>query len=322
MGLTMVAADTSLLAAAGVGRGLHRVDRRHRQRARQNIARCFPAFTRDQVDELTEKTFEHLVQLAIEVCHTPRMIHPDNWTDRVAITQMGSAIGLLNAGNPAVLVTGHVGNWEILGYLLATLGYKIHAIARPLDNPYVNRWLLGIREKRGLSIITKWDATEQMLAVLAQGELLAFIADQNAGDRGLFVPFFGKLASTYKSIGLLAISQNLPIICGYACRRQQPRGCYYQLGTTDVIYPHEWANQADPLFYVTARYMRAIENMIRLAPAQYFWMHRRWKSRPQWEREGKPMPASTRRHLEALPWMTSCLMDSLAQPIPPDELVL
>ncbi len=320
MGLTMVNADASLVAAAAVGRGLYHIDPRHRQRAQRNIARSFPDMSSDQVNRLSQATFEHLLQLAMEVCHTPRIIGPDSWADRVNLTDMSKAIELLNSGQPVLLVTGHVGNWELLGYLLATLGYKVHALARPLDNPYLNRWLLSIREQRGLSIITKWDATEQMISVIDRRELLAFIADQNAGDRGMFVPFFGKLASTYKSIGLLALSKNLPIICGYAKRTGKPRGCHYQLGTTDIIHPHEWADQPDPLYYVTARYMRAIESMVRLSPEQYFWMHRRWKSRPKWEREGKPMPVSIRRSLQALPWLTATQIDELAQPLSAEDL--
>ena len=190
---------------------------------------------------------------------------------------------------------------------------RMEAIARPLDNVLVNDWLLGIREKRGLKVITKWDATQRMLDVLSAGGALGFIADQNAGDKGMFVPFFGRLASTYKSIGLLAISQNVPIICGFAHRLgNQYR---YELGTVDVIRPEDWTSQPDPLYYVTARYMRAIETMVRLRPEQYLWMHRRWKSRPKHERDNKPMPGSMRRSLEQLPWMTPDLLEQLQLPV-------
>src|SRR5690606_19753661 len=132
------------------------------------------------------------------------------------------------------------------------LGYDVDAIARPIDNPLINRWLLGIRERKGMRIITKWDATERMLQVLEAGGALGFIADQNAGDKGLFVPFFGRLASTYKSIGLLAMNRQVPVVCGYA-HRIGP-GFRYELGVVDVIRPEEWESQRDPLFYITARY--------------------------------------------------------------------
>ena len=128
--------------------------------------------------------------------------------------RLGPAIDLLNTGKPAILVTGHLGNWEVLGTLLAVLGYRCDAIARPIDNPLISDWLMGVRERRGLRIITKWNATDRMVAVLHRGGALGYIADQNAGTRDLFVPFFGKLASTYKSIGLLAMTQEVPVVCG------------------------------------------------------------------------------------------------------------
>lgn len=310
--LTMFDADANVRSSRVIGRGIYRWGGRRTSRARANLQRSFPEFAPHKREQVLRASFEHFTQLVLEVIHTPRIIHPDTWSRRVSITHMGQAIQLLNTGRPVLMVTGHLGNWEVLGYLLAVLGYHVHAIARPIDNPLINQWLLGIREKRGMEIITKWDATERMMQVIDAGEPLAFIADQNAGERGLFVPFFGRMASTYKSVGLLAIRRELPIICGYA-HRVGP-DCRYELGTQDIIYPHQWQEQDDPLYYITARYMRAIENMVRLRPAQYLWMHRRWKSRPRWEKAGKPMPANVIRQLEALPWMDQPQMDRLLAP--------
>lgn len=312
MGLTFFDVEDNLHTAAAMGRLLCRVDRRHRERTAHNLRLSFPELTQPQIEDLTEKTFEHLVQLAVEVLYAPRLIHADSWSGHVRIGDLDGAVELLNSDQPVILVTGHFGNWEAMGYLMALAGYPVDAIARPIDNPLINDWLLGIRQRRGLRIITKWDATDQMLQVLETGGLLGFIADQNAGDRGLFVPFFGRLASTYKSIGLLAISRKVPIICGYA--RRFPPHLRYELGTTDIIYPDQWANEPDPLYYVTSRYMRAIEKMIKICPEQYLWMHRRWKSRPRHERLNKPMPASLQRRLESLPWINQPTLNRLMHP--------
>src|SRR5207302_3983874 len=99
---------------------------------------------------------------------------------------------------------GHYGNWEVLGYMLATLGFDTTSVARPLDNRYVNRWLLGVRERKGQRIIDKRGAMTDIAPLLDRGGTVAFIADQDAGRKNLFVDFFGRKASTYKSIGLLA----------------------------------------------------------------------------------------------------------------------
>lgn len=313
--LTSFHVDTNLRAAAQLGRLMHAIDRRHRERAHHSIALSFPEWDRATVERVTERSFQHFVQLAVEVLHTPRTINMATWSRHLRLNELSRAIEVLNRGHGAVMVTGHLGNWEVLGYSMALLGYDLDAIARPIDNPLVNDWLLGIRQRRGMRIITKWNATDRMLQVLREGGALGFIADQNAGNKGMYVPFFGRLASTYKSIGLLALRKQVPVVCGFAHRIGT--GYQYEVGVIDVIEPSDWEGRRDPLFYITARYSRAIETMIRMHPQQYLWMHRRWKSRPRHEREGKPMPASLRRNLEDLPWMTDDLMRRLEIPPPP-----
>jgi KDO2-lipid IV(A) lauroyltransferase len=314
MVLTTFEARDNLRAAGAIGQAIYYISKRHRERAMIHLRMAFPDKNEEQLKELAIDCFEHFVQLVVEVCHTPRLIGYDTWHERIALGPLAPAIRMLNEGKPAILITGHLGNWEVLGSLLAILGYEVDAVARPLDNPLVNDWLLGIRQKRGLRIITKWQASDRMMEVLRNGGALGIIADQNAGEKGMFVPFFGKLASTYKSVGLLAMRQKVPVVCGYAHR--VGNDCCYELGVEDIIEPDQWANQPDPLFYITARYMRAIENMVRRVPKQYLWMHRRWKTRPAHEKAGKPMPDTLRAKLESLPWMTPELMASLREPVP------
>src|SRR5205814_1011332 len=113
--------------------------------------------------------------------------------------------------------------------------------------------------------------TTTALDILQRKGILGFIADQNAGPKGMFVPFFGRQASTYKSIGLLAIQHNVPVIIGYARRRNDR--FQFDLGVQDIIYPQDWLNfpkdQYDnELHYLTARYTRAIEGFVRDDPTQ------------------------------------------------------
>jgi KDO2-lipid IV(A) lauroyltransferase len=150
-----------------------------------------------------------------------------------------------------------------------------------LDNPYVNRWLLGVRERQGQRIVAKRGATDEVTQTLESGGMVAFIADQNAGPKGIFVDFFGRAASTYKSIALLAMRYEVPVVIGYARRRAE--AFVFDVGTQDVIHPRDWKDQPDPLRYITQRYTRAIEEMVRADPGQYLWVHRRWKTRPKGE---------------------------------------
>ncbi len=313
MGLHMLPLRWVLGGARDVGSLIHRFDHKHRRRAIANITRSLPHLDAGRAERIAELSMQHFIQLGAEVMFTPRLIHLDTWAEHMRLNRLEETLDLVLSDRPVILLTGHFGNWELLGYALATLGIGVNAIARPIDNPLVNRWLLGVRERQGMRVITKWGATDEMQRILEVGGTLGFIGDQNAGDKGMFVPFFGRLASTYKSIGLLAMHYNAPVICGYALRTGED--FHYEIGVTDIIRPEHWDGQPDPLYYLTARYMRAVESMVRLEPGQYLWVHRRWKSRPRFERLGKPMPASLHRQLEQLPWMTDEMMASLQKPL-------
>ncbi len=304
--------------AVRIGDLFDRFDHKHRMRARYHIRICFPEWTEQQVADCARESTRSLMQLAFEVLQTPQVLNADSWRDHIETRELGPAIDVLNADGPRILLGAHLGNWEVLGYFLAMLGYHTSTIARPLDNRLINDWLLGIRERHGMRIVTKFDATQRMTSVLENGGLLAFTADQNAGSKGVFVPFFGRLASTYKSIGLLAMNYRTPIIIGYGHRL--PGNFRFEVGTSDIIHPEEWESREDPLYYITARYCRAIERMVRLRPDQFLWTHRRWKHRPRHEQLGKPIPGGLRRKLEDLPWMDDALMARLENPPPVDKV--
>jgi len=183
------------------------------------------------------------------------------------------------AGRTArVGVTGHFGNWEVLGYMVGALGIRTYAVARPIDNPYIDRWLLRHREETGQCIISKFGAADLAVRVIEQQSPLCFVADQHAGSKGIWVDFFGRPASTYKSIALLAMQMNCPIAVGGAWRL----GNRFKFRTSivDVIDPQDYADDKDAVRSITVRYTKALEKLILNAPQQYLWMHRRWREPP------------------------------------------
>jgi len=291
---------------------------RRRARAVDNIRRSLPDLSNADAEEIARASMRHMLGLfLVDAMVMPRMVREWSWPERARFTGFGEAMRLLSGREPCIFLTGHVGNWEFLGYLLGLLGFRMTALARPLDNPFISDWLFQARESSGLRVITKWGATGEVQRILESrgesGGKIGFIADQNAGDDGLFVPFFGRLASSYKSIGLLALHYRVPVVAGYAARLGDR--FRYEVRVSDIIRPEEWEAQPDPLFYLTARYARALETMVREEPGQYLWIHRRWKSRPKHEREGKPMPERLRAKLASLPWMTPELLASCALPL-------
>jgi KDO2-lipid IV(A) lauroyltransferase len=274
--------STNLDTAAFVGDFIYMFYRRGRERAVGNLRRSFPEYTAGQCQAMARESMRQMVMLFTEVLFTTRLIHINTWARYVHLENFREVLEMLiRRDRGVILLTGHYGNWEILGYVLATLGFETTSIARPLDNPYVNHWLLGVREKQGQRIIDKTGATTEVAPLLASGGTVGFIADQNAGSKGVFVDFFGRKASTYKSIGLLAMEYEVPVVIGYA--RRIGRNFRFHVGVQDVIDPADWKQQNDPLRYITQRYSRGIEDFVRADPAQYLWIHRRWKTRPKGE---------------------------------------
>ena len=296
--------EQNLHSAAALGSAFFRLWTKRAHRAIDHLAKSFPDWPKEKIELTAERSIQHMLQIfLVDALIMPRLITPNTWAQYLHLPGIENALQTMQEDEPTILVTGHVGNWELLGYTLGILGFDVAALARPLDNPLLNRYLVDIREARGLRIITKFGATKELHSILDRGGMVGLLADQNAGEGGMFVPFFGRLASTYKSIGLLAQRYNARIVCGVAVRDWMTMR--YTFTCNDIIRPEDWDDQPDSLYYISARVNRALEGMIRMAPEQYLWIHRRWKSRPRHERRGKPVPASLERKLRSLPWMTS-----------------
>ena len=257
---------------------------RFEQRATTHLRLSFPDWPAGRIERTAKASLRNFIYLGVEVLFTTRLITPARWRRHVTLVNQAENVRLmLERKTPLIYVSGHFGNWEVVGYNMGALGFPMTAVARPLDNPFISRYIYGIRARRGMTILDKKGAAEQAGDLLANKGLLSFIADQDAGRKGCFVDFFGRKASTYKSIALLAMQYGAPIVVGYGRRLDEEY--HFALGIQRVIHPHEWADKPDPMRWITQEYTRALEEVVRSAPEQYLWTHRRWKHRPKGEPE-------------------------------------
>ena len=290
MGLQCCPVETNLRTARLAGRLLYRLDRKHRDRAHENLRASFPGLSRAAVERVARRSSEHLIMLGVEVLCMPRLVQFNRFLDILDISQALPYFQELATKRRAILVTGHFGNWELVGYSMSAMGFHATSVARPLDNPLLNRHILRLRERSGQHIILKRGMAEEAVAALNRGRPLAFIADQDAGRRGFFVDFFGRKASAYKSIAYLAMEENAVIYVGGAYRTGP--GFHYRLVVMDRIDPADYPKGVDSAMAITARYTAGLERTVRFAPDQYLWVHRRWKTRPPEERTAA-RPAAT-----------------------------
>ena len=277
----MLSIEQSYALARFLGWILYQADARHRKVGIDNLAQAFgDEYSEAQRDQIVRGVYRHFCMMLMEILHAPRKLHLENWRDRIELAGLAPIMDHMISGNrPLIVITGHYGNWELAGFLFGMFGFPTVAVARTLDNPYLERYLRAFRERTGQSLIPKTGGFDQMVEVLQSNRALTFLADQDAGQRGLFVDFFGHPASTHKAIALLAIEHKAPIAVGVA-RRIGP-GFRYELRCEAIIDPSELTGGADDVRILTQRFTSALERLIRQDPTQYLWLHRRWKHQPK-----------------------------------------
>ena len=284
MFLRMLSVPSAYRLAGRLGDLLYRFSPRHRERAMGHLRLSFPDWDEPRIARVARESMRSMVYMGLEVLLTPSLVRHDRWHRYIALKDYDKVARLMIQRRGGLIgLTGHFGNWEIASYLSATIGFPGYAVARAIDNPCANDYIVSVRERTGQRIIYKKGAAEQVQDVLERGQMLSFVCDQDAGRKGLFVDFFGRKASTFKSIALMAMQFQVPLVL--MCCRRIGADFRFEVWPERVIHPAEWADRDDPLRWITQEYTLALEQAIRRCPEQYFWVHRRWKHRPKGEAE-------------------------------------
>jgi len=183
---------------------------------------------------------------------------------------------LLDDPRPKVFVTGHLGSWEVAMQMVdLRLGGKGAAVARSIDNPFLDALARRVRRRGGL-LIEKRGAVAPALAALRAGTSVAVLLDENGGRSGPFPPFFGRPASTRKTAALLSALTGAPIVVGAAVRR----GGRFLFRLALLEPPGGGAATPRDVLETTARIVATWEEWVREDPLQWRWIHWRWKTRP------------------------------------------
>ncbi|MFT3880868.1 MAG: lysophospholipid acyltransferase family protein [Gemmatales bacterium] len=265
--------------AQGLAWLAYKIDRRHRVVADQNLQIAFPQWSAAERDQAIREVYVHFCSMVIEMTHLPRMLHVHNWKKYMELGRGDEMVGALLSGRPLIVITGHFGNWELAGYALALFGFNSYAVARPLDNPWMDDLLKRFRKKTGQELLNKNGDSNRMADLLDAGGILCTLADQDAGQNGLFVPFFGKPASTHKAVALLALHhQALVAVVG---TRRVGAGLKYLIDVEVVLDTKSYLDDQNAVRRLTEDYTLAWERLVSKAPEQYLWLHRRWKHEPR-----------------------------------------
>ena len=238
-----------------------------KEQARANIRKAFPNFQPLQVEKILKKTYLNFCHNFIEFISLPKSYKQIN------IEVKGHRIlqSCLKQKKGVVLISGHFGAWEILGQWIANNVHLFAGVAQKQNNKGAHKFFVSQRELVGIKHIFKGSPLDAMYDVLSKNGLLGLVSDQDARGKGIFVDFFGIPASTPKGAATFHINTKAPMLLGI-CLKQNFKKYHIHFKAINT--------QNKDIKEITQEYTKLIELYVKKYPDQYFWFHRRWKTKP------------------------------------------
>jgi len=230
-------------------------------------------FTNAEIDVLVKKVFQNTGRTLAEVSRL-RQLGQNGARKIVELESLQHLIKAKREGNGCIVLTAHFGNWELLGGMATTLGFKIHFLIASQHNLLVNDFLINLRKEMGVGIIPLERSAREVFKVLKANEIVAIVADQHAAS-GIKLNFLGREALVPKGPALFSIRKKAPV-CPYLIRRERFDRHIVMAGP--MIYPPDSGDEEADIRYITQKYTSFFEDGIRQWPDQWLWTHRRWKT--------------------------------------------
>jgi KDO2-lipid IV(A) lauroyltransferase len=260
-----------------VGELLYLVDTKHRNTAKKNISLVYKQPLNDpKARAMARSVFKNLAKVVVEFMVMPKDFNTD-FGRKVMIELEGrdKIEKVLAAGKGLIFVTGHTGNWELLGAYVSSCVVPMSCVARRFRNPYLNRAVQARRQEYRQEIIHKKGALLKISRILKRGGVVAFLLDQHAGRDELKVDFMGTPAYTHSGPGRLAVRYQVPIMAGFCYRLGS--GFQYKGYMDDPIYPDPDRDPEEETLRMTRYANERIGHFIKEHPEQWMWLHRRWR---------------------------------------------
>jgi KDO2-lipid IV(A) lauroyltransferase len=281
----------SVVLALGrtLGRLWGALDRRHLRIAAENLRQAFPDWGEERILRTARGVYAHFGTILFDLLWMEGRTR-EELLALADVEGLEEARAAVASGRGVVCPTGHFGNWEFQGVVSPLLVGPFAVVARPLDNPQLDRRLVGLRTSTGNTVIYKKRALSQIMQTIRGGGVVAIVIDQNVQAKdGIFVKFFDRPACTTTVAAAVALKTGcmiVPVHCPLG-----PDGRYR------MIYgpPLEWSGgkSSEDVAALTQRLTSIIEGWVREYPEQWLWLHRRWKTRPGGDRKADESSSAT-----------------------------
>lgn len=268
-------------AAIGIGMLVYRFHPRLRRVGVRNLELAFPEKSEAEREQILRGVYRSLGRLLAEVAKFPEYTLQN--VDRIAVYEgLENYLEARDRGKGVLFMTAHLGGWEIGSFVHSLHGHWLNIVARKLDNPLLDRWVLQLRSLHGNKIHDKDEYARGLLAAMKRGETVGALMDTNmTPPQGVFVDYFGRPACTAAGIARVAMHTGAAVVPAFTIW-DEAMGKYRIRFEPAIPLVCSGDDEADVLAN-TQNYTSAIEQAVRAHPDQWLWVHRRWKTRPEGE---------------------------------------
>src|ERR1700744_6475874 len=243
------------------------------RRARDHLTKAYPEKNVAEIEAIELEMFDNLGRTVAEYAHLDKMKlrGPD---PRLSVAGIEHAEAAIASGKGVIFVSGHFANWEVMPFTAAQLGYESGEVYRPLNNPYVDRWMVAQRMANGPKdqIAKGAQGTKRIFTMLRGGKSILLLADRKTTE-ALPAPFFGRDAMTTPAPAALALKLGSVIL---PASNERMGGSRFKM---KIFKPIEFTPSGDhdqDIHQLTIEITKRIEEMVRERPSQWLWIHRRW----------------------------------------------
>lgn len=259
-----------------VGNAAYYLDWEHRNVALQNLRLAFgQEKSEEERRAIAKRNFQHMGMMLIEFFRILGM-DTEAYKRKVSVEGIEEALKLLEKKKGGLLLIGHFGNWELMGIMSKVIQIPIFAIAKPIKkNEKLYRFILEIRDKAGLKIVSPENGVQKVMRVLSKNWLVAVLIDQRAKrSRAVWVDFFGKKAPTMPGLAVMAIRSGAPVVPAFMIRDGFQKHRLVVKKPVELVLTGDMEKDVE---INMQRFTSVLESMIREHPDQWVWIHRRWE---------------------------------------------
>lgn len=276
--IALLPLKAGLYIGALIGRLIFTFAKKERHVAFENLKASFPKKTENEIEEITKEVFANLGRNFVEWINMHYKLSEkniDKWVKAEGLEKVDRA---LSKGKGAIILTSHLGNWELVGIYFLLKGYAGGVIVRRIYFERYNDFVNALRTKKGAVIVYRDESPKKALRLLRDNKILGILADQDMDSvDGVFVNFFGRPAYTPKAPVAFALASGAPIIPCFMIREKEG----HRFVIEDPIELQDKIDKEETIKHNTEAWSRVVESYIRKYPDEWVWMHKRWKTKPR-----------------------------------------